>query len=93
MREKAAAEALKKNDNVQNFKTESNPSESVLSQTKASNAASTKPLEKIEVQPASPMDTYEMSDREGSSSSSDDEDSEEEKDKLVSGICLLKFKK
>lgn len=79
MREKAAAEALKKHDNVQNLKTESNPSESVLGRIEAPNAASTKPLEKIEVQPASPMDTYEMSDREGSSSSSDDEDSEEEK--------------
>ncbi len=80
MREKAAAEALKKIEKVHSFKAEKNPSESVLVQIHPTIPVAAKTLEKIESPPNSPMDTYEMSDREGSSSSSsDDEDSEEEK--------------
>jgi len=80
MREKAAAEANKKVEVIHSFKAAANRHESVLMQIPPNNIpVATKQQEKEEQLPKSPMETYEMSDREGSSSSSEDEDLDEEK--------------
>ena len=72
MREKAAAEALRKADGIPSLKATMTP---ILDVQKHESPAATQ-LQKDETQKQSPMETYEMSDR--GSSSSEDEDSEEE---------------